>query len=275
MRYDLHSHSYYSDGTLAPADLVTSARAAGLDALALTDHDVTEGLSEAAEEAARVGLRVIPGAEISVTWQRQTIHIVALNIDPKNAALQAGLAGLRAWRNARAEEIGRRLERHGIPDAYAGAVAHARGPIISRTHFARHLVAQQRARDMRHAFQQYLARGKAGHVPSAWAPLEQAVSWTRGAGGVAVIAHPARYKLSSTKLLRLLSEFKECGGEGIEVVSGSHSRDDYFRFATLAAKTGLLASSGSDYHGPETWMQLGRLPALPEGCTPLWPRLCG
>ncbi len=269
-QYDLHSHTYYSDGELAPAELVARAKAAGVDALAVTDHDVTAGLAEAATAAAQVGLRLIPGVEISVTWERQTLHVVGLGIDTTHAPLQAGLATLRDRRNERALEIGRRLTKKGIVDAHDAAARYARGPILSRTHFARFLVDAGHARDVRQAFLRFLGKGTPGHVPSEWVALDEAVGWIRAAGGHAVIAHPARYKLTSNRLHRLLHQFKECGGTAIEVVSGSHSRDDCLRFAHLATQAGLLASAGSDFHGPDTWMQLGRLPPLPDGCTPLW-----
>jgi hypothetical protein len=270
--YDLHSHTYYSDGELAPAELVARAKAAGVDALAVTDHDVTAGLAEAALAAAQVGLELIPGVEISVTWERQTLHVVGLHIDATHAPLQTGLAALRDCRNERAHEIGRRLAKKGIADAHAAAARFARGPILSRTHFARFLVDAGHARDLRQAFQRFLGKGTPGHVPSEWVALDEAVGWIRAAGGHAVIAHPARYKLSSNRLHRLLHQFKECGGTAIEVVSGSHSHDDCLRFARLATQVGLHASAGSDFHGPNTWMQLGRLPPLPDGCTPLWTR---
>lgn len=272
MRYDLHSHSYYSDGTLAPAELVAQAHAAGVEALALTDHDVTDGLAEATDAARRVGLHLISGAELSVTWEGQTLHVVALAIDPAHTGLQAGLAELRARRDVRAEEMARRLARHGI-DVYDDVRARARGRILSRTHFAHALVERRHARDLRHAFRQFLRRGAPGYVPCEWAPMSEAIGWIRAAGGHAVLAHPARYKLTSGKLARLLAEFKESGGEAIEVVSGSHSRDDAFRFGALAEKFALFASCGSDYHGPGTWAGLGALAPLPAGCAPLWPRL--
>jgi len=269
--YDLHSHTYHSDGTLSPADLVMRARANGVDVLAVTDHDVTDGIDEAQAAAQTVGVVLVPGVEISVTWGAQTVHILGLRIDPTHAPLQAGLAELRKFRAWRAEEIGRRLAHKGIADAYEGARVRARGSLISRTHFAKFLVDAGHARDVRQVFRKYLVGGKPGHVPGQWAALPEAVSWIRAAGGQAVIAHPARYKLSAPRLQRLLTEFKESGGEAIEVVSGSHSRDDYLRFATLAAHYDLLASSGSDYHGPEApWIELGRLPSLPQSCRPVW-----
>ena len=271
LHYDLHSHSTASDGTLCPAELVARAHARGVHVLALTDHDSTEGLAEAAAAAEGIGLGLVPGVEISVSWNSQTVHIIGLHIDPANQALQAGLAGLRGFRDWRAQEIARRLEKHGIADTYEDAKAYAKGTIVSRTHFARLLVERGEARDLQQVFKRFLVHGKPGYVSGEWAKLEDAVSWISGAGGQAVIAHPARYKLTATRLRALFTEFKDAGGTGIEVVSGSHSRDDYFTLANYAKQFGLLASSGSDYHGPEhPWIELGRLPELPKSCVPIW-----
>lgn len=271
MYYDLHTHTCYSDGTLSPADLVARAAQSGVQVLALTDHDVTDGIAEAQAASRKHGLVLVPGVEISVSWQRRTLHILGLGIDPGHEVLQAGLARLRARRDERAVTIGERLEKKGIAGALAGAHRYAGGSIISRTHFARFLTDSGHARDMRQAFKRYLADGMPGYAPVEWVGLDEALGWIRASGGQAVIAHPARYKLSAGQLRRLFSEFKDAGGVGIEVVSGSHSRDDYFRFAQFAKEFDFLASAGSDYHGPENaWMELGRLPALPAGCTPLW-----
>ncbi len=269
--YDLHSHSWVSDGTLSPADLVRRAAAAGVGVLALTDHDDTDGCDEALRTAPQVGIGVIPGVELSVTWQAATVHVVGLQLDPAAPALAAGLERLRGFRQWRAEEIGRRLAARGIDGAYEGARALARGRIISRTHFAQYLVSRHCGKDVRDIFKHYLIRNKPGYVPGQWAGLEEAVGWIREAGGVAVVAHPARYNLTAGKLRRLLGEFVECGGVGLEVVSGSHSRQDVDAMTSHALKFGLLASAGSDYHGPENpWLELGRLPALPEVLTPVW-----
>ncbi len=271
MRYDLHTHSLHSDGTLAPAELVRRAHASGVEVLALTDHDVTDGLDDAVDAARALGLTLIPGVEISVTWMNQTLHIVGLNIDSAHAGLQAGLAGLREFRNWRAQEIDRRLAKKRITGALDGAARQAKGVILSRTHFARFLVEQRHARDMAQAFKLFLARGKPAYVPGRWASLGDAVRWIRGAGGVAVIAHPARYKLTAGKLRRLIGEFRECGGEAIEVVAGRSDGETVRHFAAVAQEHGLLASVGSDYHGPEGgWGDLGRVAPLPEGCTPVW-----
>ncbi len=271
MHYDLHSHSTHSDGTLTPTELVQLARAAGVDVLALTDHDCTDGIGEAQAAARDVGLQLISGVEVSVSWGTQTVHVVGLGVDGGEPTLQAGLRGLREFRRWRAEEIARRLEKQGIADAYEGARARSQGKTVGRTHFARFLVDAGHAKNLRQVFKKFLVRGRPGYVPGAWADLAQAVAWIRAAGGQAVIAHPARYKLGSTRLHKLLVEFKACGGVGLEVVSGSHSRDEFFRFAHLANRFDLLASAGSDYHGPEQpWIALGRLPVLPDGCQPIW-----
>jgi predicted metal-dependent phosphoesterase TrpH len=269
--YDLHTHSTASDGTLAPHALVRRAHAAGVGVLALTDHDTTQGIAEAQAAARPLGIQVVSGVEISVTWQSRTVHILGLHIDPGNPVLQAGLAGLCRFRDWRAEEIGRRLARHGVAGALQGAAALAHGRLISRTHFARYLVQAGHSPDVRKVFKHYLVSGKPGHVAGDWASLEQAVGWIRAAGGVAAVAHPARYKLTRSKRLRLLGEFVECGGTALEVVSGSHSRDENFVMAQHAKDLRLLASTGSDYHGPESpWLELGRMPRLPDGCIPVW-----
>lgn len=269
--YDLHSHSWVSDGTLSPAELVVRAAAAGVGVLALTDHDDTAGIAEARATADEAGVGLVAGVEVSVSWNKQTVHIVGLGIDADHAPLQQGLERLRQFRDWRAEEIGRRLARHNLHGTYEAARALARGRIVSRTHFAHHLAAIGCGANVREVFKHYLRCNKPGHVPGQWAALEEAVDWITGAGGVAVIAHPARYGLSATKLRRLLGEFVDCGGRALEVVSGSHSPEETANMARLARQFELLASCGSDYHGPENpWVELGRLAPLPEGLTPVW-----
>jgi predicted metal-dependent phosphoesterase TrpH len=271
IHYDLHSHSTASDGALAPAELVRVASAAGVDVLALTDHDSTAGLGEARVAAAAIGIELINGIEISVTWNAHTVHIVGLNLDPGNAALQAGLDGLLAFRAWRAEEIDRRLAKQGIAGALDGARAFAQGKLLSRTHFARFLVQRHLAKDERDVFKHYLVNGKPGYVPGQWAELSAAVDWINGAGGQAVIAHPARYKMTRGKLRRLIDEFVRAGGSGLEVISGSYNKDEAFTMARHARDFGLRASVGSDFHNPaNTWNVLGRLPALPQECVPIW-----
>lgn len=271
IQVDLHSHSRVSDGLLAPRDLVRHAAAQGVDVLALTDHDDVAGIAEARAEAEALGIALVSGTEISVTWRRRTIHIVGLRIDEDDPVLNTGLARLRASRLARAERIAAELERIGIRGSLEGASAHASEHIISRTHFARYLIDQGYAADMRGVFRKYLVKGKPGYVEHTWAELHEAVAWIRGAGGIAVIAHPGRYDLGTTLMRELLAEFRDLGGAAVEVVSGSHAPDEYHRFASLAREFGLLASSGSDYHGPgHSYVEMGRLAPLPALCTPVW-----
>jgi predicted metal-dependent phosphoesterase TrpH len=271
LKYDLHTHSTASDGTLSPTELVLRAAAKGVGVLALTDHDTLDGLAAAQTAAQCAGLSLSAGVEISVTWGGRTIHIVGLGIDRENLILRSGLSRLRDYRKWRAEEIGRRLAKAGIEGAHQGAKAYAGAQTIGRTHFARFLVRQGYAPSVRDVFKRYLVKGKPGHIAGDWASLEEAVGWIRHSGGQAVIAHPARYRLTAAKLRRLIGSFKEQGGAGIEVVSGSHSRNEYYVFAGHARENGLLASAGSDYHGPEQpWVELGGLPPLPKGCIPIW-----
>ncbi len=269
--YDLHSHSTASDGELTPTELVHRACARGVDVLGLTDHDVLDGLSEAVLAASRLGLILVPGVEISVSWQGRLVHIVGLGIDASNQRLQQGLMELRAKRRIRAAEISRRLERLGIPGAAEGAQLISRGDVLSRSHFARFLVKQGFARDFKAAFKRYLGHGKAAFVPCEWSRLGEAVGWIKGAGGQAVVAHPARYQMSRRLLQEFLAEFRQLGGCGIEVVSSSHSHQETTTMAAYAQQFGLLASAGSDFHTPtSSWAELGRFPALPERCVPIW-----
>jgi len=273
MSHDLHTHSTASDGVYAPAELVREAAAAGVRQLALTDHDSTDGLGEAERFALECGIRLIPAVEISVTWHNKSVHIVGLNIDAACPSLQAGLHGLQVIRQNRAEEMGRRLEKAGIPGAYAAARALAGDGMITRTHFARYLVEQGLSPTVGDVFGRYLTHGKPGYVSTEWAPLEAAVAWIREAVGIACIAHPQRYKLTGSWLRRLFTEFKDAGGEALEVISGSGSPNDIQTMAQHARRIGLLASVGSDFHSPDSaWLKLGRLPPLPEGLVPVWSR---
>ena len=271
LQYDLHSHSIVSDGSLSPEDLVSRAAEQGVNVLALTDHDVTEGINSARQAANAHDIHLVPGVEISVTWNGATVHILGLGIDENNHALQSGLLKLREFRAWRAREIARRLEKKGILDSYDGAIKYAKGALVSRTHFAHYLVETGRAKNVRDVFKKYLVQGKPGHVPGQWARLEEAVQWITAAGGQAVVAHPARYRLSASNLRKLLSEFKDCGGVGVEVVSSAHSETDCATMGSYASKFELLASCGSDFHGPEQpWVELGKIPALPAECEPIW-----
>jgi predicted metal-dependent phosphoesterase TrpH len=271
LKYDLHSHSTVSDGTLSPAALVELAAESGVDVLALTDHDNVSGISEARAAAQLQGVRLIPGVEISVSWNKHTVHILGLNIDPGNPELQQGLESLCDYRHWRAQEIGQKLHKKGIAGAYEGACQLATGALVGRLHFARFLVDTGHATDVKQVFKKFLVAGKPGYVCGQWAGLDDALGWISGAGGLAVIAHPARYNMTRGKLRRLIAEFKELGGAGLEVVSGSHSKDEYFTMARHARDFGLLSSAGSDFHGPENpWINLGQLPPLPIGCEPVW-----
>lgn len=268
---DLHSHSLASDGTLAPAELVNLAHESGLNTLALTDHDEISGIAEAMVQAEQVGIRLIPGVEVSVTWNNRTIHIVGLQINPEDEVLNRGLAKSREYRDWRAEEMGRRLAKHGIEGSYEASREMAKGRIIARTHFARFLVQQGYAADMNDVFRKYLKPNKPGYVTGEWASLEDAVSWINGAGGLAVIAHPLRYKMTATKLRELTAQFIECGGKAIEVISGNQSKDDTFRMANFARQHKLQTSVGSDFHDPDrSWNRFGRIPQLPKSCDPVW-----
>jgi predicted metal-dependent phosphoesterase TrpH len=273
--FDLHSHSTRSDGVLLPAHVVERAAQRGVKALALTDHDDLSGLAEARSAADAAGIRLIDGVEISVTWQGSTVHVVGLAIDPQNAVLTEGLRRNRGGRNGRAELIAAGLARVGIDGALAGANAYVTNPdLVSRAHFARFLVESGRVRHTQAAFDRYLGEGKPGYVPHLWASLAESVDWIAAAGGMAVIAHPGRYKLDEARRGALLGEFRDLGGVAIEVVTGSHSPDEYGYWAKRAAEQGLLASAGSDFHGPRgSYKDLGDLPPLPPGCAPVWDRL--
>ncbi|MDD5033516.1 MAG: PHP domain-containing protein [Methylococcaceae bacterium] len=269
--YDLHTHSTVSDGAYSPAELVRQAATAGVTHLALTDHDCTDGLAEAQACARACGIRFIPAVEISTTWLEKSVHVVGLNIDPACRELREGLARLQAIRLTRAEEIGRRLAKRGIQGAFEAARERAGMGMITRTHFAHFLAEQGLAASVRDVFDHYLVRGKPGYVPTQWAGLEEAVSWIKMAGGVAVLAHPQRYKFTGSWLGRLLLDFKSAGGEAVEVIAGTASPGEIQSTAAAARRYQLMASVGSDFHNPDnSWLKLGRLPELPPGLTPVW-----
>lgn len=269
---DLHCHSHWSDGALAPAALVERAAARGVQVLALTDHDTVDGLPDAAAAARHHGIELIAGTEISVTWSGRTLHVVGLGIDPASRELGDGLRQVSAGRLQRAEAMALRLAGLGIAGALEGASALAANKtMLSRTHVARYLVSVGAAKDMKAAFRKYLGEGKPGYVRHEWAALPDAIRWIRNAGGVAVLAHPGRYGLSPARLRTLLCEFRELGGSGVEVLSASHTPAQAAQAAELAVACGLAASVGSDFHSPEdSWLDLGELPALPPACRPIW-----
>jgi hypothetical protein len=271
LNIDLHCHSNVSDGMLSPAEVVARAAANGVHALALTDHDDVAGLDAAQAAASAAGMTLIPGVEISVSWGKQTVHIVGLRIDPAHPELAAGLAGIRVGRIERARRMADDLAKSGIAGAYEGAYDYAvNKQMVGRTHFARWLVAQGLAPDMRSAFRRFLTRGKPGYVEHEWTTLENAVNWIRASGGMAVIAHPGRYAFNARELHLLLDAFRALGGEGIEVITGSHHPSEYGKFADLARAFGLKASRGADFHAPDEGIDIGRLPALPHYCRPVW-----
>ncbi len=269
---DLHSHSTVSDGLLRPAEVAARASANGVQVWALTDHDEVSGIAEAREAAAALGMQHIPGVEISITWAGVTVHIVGLRIDETNDDLVTGLATTRSGRERRAREMAQQLADAGIPDAFEGALKFVGNPdLISRTHFARYIVELGIQDDIGGVFRNYLTQGKPGYVPHRWATLKEAVGWIRGAGGIAIVAHPGRYGFTDVQLDGLLNEFKQLGGVGVEVVTGSHTVDEYDQFAKVARNYGLLASRGSDFHAPgESSVDLGKLPPLPATVVPVW-----
>lgn len=268
---DLHCHSTVSDGTLSPDAVVRRAAANGVDVLALTDHDETAGLVAARAAAAECGIRLVNGVEISISWGGVTIHIVGLGVDPAHEELDQGLAHTRSSRHQRAVRMAAELARVGIEGSLEGALAYAGNPaLIGRTHFARFLVERGHAGDVGGVFRHYLARGKPGYVPHEWAQLDHAVAWIRASGGRAVVAHPGRYPLGRQDMRRFLGEFRDAGGEAIEVVTGSHTRDQCGEYAAVAREFGFLASRGSDFHAPAEGFDLGRVPALPSDVKPVW-----
>ncbi|MFC0166508.1 3',5'-nucleoside bisphosphate phosphatase [Pseudoduganella danionis] len=272
LKVDLHCHSNVSDGVLAPAAVAQTARKAGVDVWALTDHDEIDGVAEARAAAQALGMQFVSGVEISITWAKETVHIVGLQIDETHAGLCAGLAATRAGRDNRGRQIAAELAKAGIADAYEGALKFVGNPdLMSRTHFARYLVEQGVCANIPDVFKKYLSEGKPGYVPHRWATLEDAVGWIRAAGGIAVIAHPGRYKFNDMAQGVLFDEFKQLGGTAIEVVTGSHTPDQYPEYAELARRYGFLASRGTDFHAPgEARVDFALLPPLPAGVTPVW-----
>ncbi len=269
---DLHCHSVVSDGTLTPEALAQRAKANGVELWALTDHDELGGQERAMAAAREVGLSYLTGAEISVTFAGITVHIVGLGMDHTNEALVSGLRATRGGREERAREMSDDLARVGIPGVYEGALKYVGNPeLISRSHFARYLVEIGVSKDTNEVFRKYITEGKPGFVPHRWASLGDAVRWITGADGVAVIAHPGRYKLTPTEEFALVTEFKAHGGQGVEVMTGAHGQADYVKYAGYCQEFGLVASRGSDFHSPEeSHTDLGKLPDLPGSVTPVW-----
>lgn len=274
---DLHCHSVVSDGTLTPEELAARAAANGVELWALTDHDEIGGQHRAAAAAHAQGMKYLTGTEISITFAGQTVHIVGLGFDADDERMKQGLHQTRGGRGQRAMDMSDSLAAVGIRGAYEGALKYVSNPeLISRTHFARFLVDAGVCRDTSEVFRKYLTEGKPGFIPHRWATLRDAVSWITDAGGMAVIAHPARYSFSANEEYALFSEFKSHGGQAVEVVTGSHTAAEYVRYADMAREFGLAASRGSDFHSPdESHTDLGTLPYLPGGLTPVWELLAG
>jgi predicted metal-dependent phosphoesterase TrpH len=270
--YDLHNHSTCSDGLLSPTQLIELAARTGVDAIALTDHDTTDGLEEAAAAAERLGVELVPGVEISVSWGDTTLHVVGLNIDPAAREMVAGLRSIRDGRCGRAQQIGVLLEKLGFAGTFEAALALADNQsMIGRTHIARHHAETGRVKDIQAAFDKYLARGKPAYVSHRWACLEEAIAWILASGGTAVLAHPGRYDLKPMMREEMLKDFKRLGGEAIEVVTGSHRPEQYALWQREALEHGFLASRGADYHGPgESPVEPGRLPELHASLRPVW-----
>ncbi|MEP7303027.1 MAG: 3',5'-nucleoside bisphosphate phosphatase [Caldimonas sp.] len=275
MNADLHCHSSVSDGTLEPAAVAARAKANGVELWALTDHDEIGGQQRALAAARSLGLPCLTGTEISVTFAGVTVHIVGLGFDAADERLARGLAATRGGREARAREMADELAKVGIAGAFEGSLQFVGNPdLISRTHFARFLVDSGVCADTQEVFRRFLVEGKPGFVPHRWATLRDAVTWIGDAGGLAVIAHPARYKFTPTEEYALFTEFKAHGGRGVEVVTGAHSAADAVRYADTAREFDLLASRGSDFHSPqESRIDLGILPPLPAGLKPVWEAL--
>jgi len=269
---DLHCHSVVSDGTLTPEILAQRAKTNGVELWALTDHDEISGQKRALDAARAQGLKYLTGTEISVTFANETVHIVGLGFDADDAAMVQGLRATRGGREQRAMEMSDGLAKVGIKGAYEGALKFVGNPeLISRTHFARFLVESGVCSETNEVFRKYLTEGKPGYVPHRWASLKDAVSWITGARGMAIIAHPARYKFTPNEEYALFTEFIAHGGRGVEVVTGSHSAAEYVKYADTAKEFGLAASRGSDFHSPEeSRTDLGTLPFLPGQLTPVW-----
>lgn len=269
---DLHCHSVVSDGTLTPEELAQRAHGNGVELWSLTDHDELGGQQRASAAARALGMRYLTGTEISVTFIGKTVHIVGLGFDANDAVLREGLVQTRGGRGQRAREMAASLAQIGIHGAYEGALKYAGNhELISRTHFARFLVEVGACKDTNEVFRKYLTEGKPGFVEHRWATLRDAVTWITKAGGVAVIAHPARYGFSANEEFALFSEFKLHGGQGVEVVTGSHTTAEYQTYANMAREFELAASRGSDFHSPnESHTELGTLPNLPGNLTPVW-----
>ena len=265
MKIDLHNHSYYSDGVLSPTEVVRLAKEESCDVFALTDHDTTDGLSEAKTEADRLQMHFIPGVEVSAMWNNMTIHILGLDVDVDNTVLQAGLKQHQDFRELRAEKMARSLGGAGVVGAYEKTKILAKTSMITRTHFAQMLIQEGVCKDMKSVFKRFLTGKKPGGVAGKWAQFDEVIEWIHAAGGKAVLAHPLRYRMTNTKVKRMMSDLAVSGCDGVEVVTGSSNADEITLMSQWVRELGLLASSGSDYHGwPNQRVRIGRLQDLPN-----------
>ena len=268
MIVDLHTHTTASDGQLTPTELLRAADHKRISALAITDHDTLSGYREAAAISARFGVKLISGLELSSRWRKIGIHVVGLNVKTDSAAMREAEQFQRAARGERAAQIAQRLEKLTAPGLLDRVAALAGGGQIGRPHFARTLVADGVVKDVQTAFAKYLGAGKPGDIRDGWADLATVVGWISAAGGVAVLAHPAKYRLTRTRLGSLVEDFKSIGGHALEVVSGAQDPATTRQLAGLCAQHKLLASQGSDFHRPgQRWADLGRFPLVPSQLT--------
>ena len=268
-KYDLHSHTRVSDGRLSPQELIQRAKENNVDVLSITDHDSLGAYKElSAEDMDNITL--IPGIEFSTQWRGRGVHILGLNLDLNSAAINEGVAQQEQARSERATLIADRLMKAGLPIKFERVVELANGVNVGRPHFAEHLVELGVVKNMAQAFKKYLGDGKKGDVKQCWAELPQIIQWIVDAGGIAVLAHPLKYKMTRTKLSVLLDEFSEFGGRGVEVVSGSQTSDETALVARLCVEKDLLGSCGSDFHQPNQWGEIGRMSAFPSSCEPVW-----
>lgn len=272
MKIDLHSHTYYSDGALSPKELIDRAHNMQLDVLAITDHDTTAALPEAIEYQAsqKRPLQIIPGIEFSTRWHGFDIHILGLNVDHHNEVFQQRIARQGERRDLRARQMAEKLARCGIEDVYEQARTLAGPGQLTRSHFARVLVKRQVVKDFEQAFKRYLGKGKRAFVTPAWPEIHEAIEWINQAGGEAVLAHPARYDMTSKWLKRLLNDFAQAGGQGMEVSHPQLAADTRKLLGGYAKTYNLRASAGSDFHFPGRWTELGKNLSLADDLVPIW-----
>lgn len=269
MNVDLHCHTNLSDGSLSPEDLIALAHERKIDILAVTDHDNIDSHQQISQ--LNTDFTLISGIEFSTTWRNMGVHIVGLNMDLTNKALLAGIDFQTKARGVRANLIDEKLHHLGFENCLEGAKRFSSGNQVGRPHFAQHLVDIGAVSNIQQAFKRYLGAGKAGDIKQQWADLETVISWIRGAGGVAVLAHPTKYNMTRTKLCTLIEDFIDFGGEAIEVISGAQKDSTTKSMAKICNDYGLLASCGSDFHAPgQPWAALGMVATLPENCRPVW-----